>query len=188
MPDIIHQSIQRLAEGGVRFDRGLSDEEISRVQDRLSFTFGPEHRDFLQSAMPVGESWPDWRNGSDEVLRARLAWPIDGVIFDVDNNGFWPASWGARPDGKEDREREAREHLALVPSLVPLFSHRFLASDPRCVPSPVFSVHQSDVIFYGDNLLDYVAHEFRVPPLHPSTRTHVPFWSELSEGAGNLDL
>jgi len=32
-------------------------------------------------------------------------------------------------------------------------------------PSPVFSVHQTDVIYYGGNLLDYVAHEFKVPPL-----------------------
>lgn len=113
VPDIIHQSIQRLAAGGVRFDRGLSDEEISRVQDRLSFTFGPEHHEFLQSAMPVGESWPDWRNDPEDDLRARLAWPVDGVIFDVHNNGFWPASWGARPGGKDDREREARALMAL---------------------------------------------------------------------------
>ena len=71
--------------------------------------------------------------------------------------------------------REGRAHLARVPRLVPVFSHRYLSSDPQFKPSPVFSVHQSDVIFYGDNLLDYVAHEFRIPPLHPSDRTHVPF-------------
>ena len=188
VPDIIAQSIQRLTAGRVKLDRGLSDKEVSQVQNRLGFTFGPEHREFIQSAMPVGGSWPDWRNDPDDELRGRLDWPIDSVIFDVHNAGFWPASWGGRPDGNDDRERVARAHLARVPKLVPVYSHRYLTSDPQFAPSPVFSVYQTDVIFYGDNLLDYVAHEFGVRPLHPSNRTHVPFWSDLSFGAENADL
>jgi hypothetical protein len=27
------------------------------------------------------------------------------------------------------------------------------------VPSPVLSVHQTDVIYYGDNLVDHIAHD-----------------------------
>jgi hypothetical protein len=186
--DLVAQSIERLYASGVRLDRGLSDEEVSRVQDRLGFAFSREHREFIQSALPVGESWPNWWHDSDVDLRGRLDWPVEGVIFDVHQNGFWPDSWGDRPDEVDDREREARAHLALVPMLVPVFSHRYLTSDPRFDPSPIFSVHQADVIFYGDNLLDYVAHEFRVPPLHPGARTHVPFWSDLAEGAENGDM
>lgn len=172
----------------MQLERGLSDRELSRVQDRLGFTFGPEHRELLQLAMPVGRSWPDWRNDPEDELRGRLDGPIEGVVFDVHNNGFWPASWGHRPDSHDDREREARARLADVPRLVPVFSHRCLPSGAQFAPSPVFSVHQTDVIFYGDNLLDYVAHEFMVPPLHPSARSHVPFWSNLAEGAENGDL
>ena len=186
--DLIAQAIRRLSTSGLRLDPGLSDDEVARVQDRFGFTFGPEHREFLQSVVAVGKSWPDWRNEPDDNLRGRLEWPADGVVFDVHNNGFWPASWGDRPDRADDREREARAHLGRVPRLVPVFSHRYLASDPRFDPSPVFSVYQTDVIFYGDNLLDYVAHEFGLPPLHPSDRTHVPFWSELAGGAENRDL
>lgn len=104
------------------------------------------------------------------------------------NNGFWPASWGDVPDGKDERERRARAHLALVPRLIPVFSHRYLTAEPQFTPSPVFSVYQADVIVYGDNFLDYVAHEFGVPPLHPSDRTYVPFWSDLAEGAENRDM
>lgn len=188
MPDLIAQSVERLRQGGVRIDRGLSDREVSRIQDSLDFAFGPEHREFIQSVLPVGKSWPDWRYGTDAELRGRLDWPVEGVVFDVHNNGFWPASWGDRPDEQEDRERGARAHLARVPTLVPLFSHRYLTSDAEFQPSPVFSAYQTDVIFYGDNLLDYVAHEFRVPPLHPSARTHVPFWSDLSNGAESRNL
>jgi hypothetical protein len=190
VPDLVSQSLERLRAAGVRLDSGLSDQEVSRVQDRLGFAFGPEHRELLQTALPVGDpSWPDWRNGSTEDLRGRLDWPIDSAVFDVHNNAFWPSSWGARPDGRAERERRARTHLARVPLLVPIFSHRYLTVDPEYRPSPVFSVYQTDVIYYGDNLLDYVAHEFKVPPLDPSPdRIHVPFWSELAEGAEDQDL
>ena len=186
--DLIVSSIQRLRDGGVRLEPGLSDEEVSRVEDRFGFSFGPEHRELLQSAVPVGESWPDWRNDSDEDLRGRLDWPVEGLLFDVRNNGFWPASWGDAPDGEEDREPQARAHPVRVPRLTPIFAHRYLTADEQFTPSPVFSVHQTDVIFYGDDLLDYVAHEFHVPPPHPSARTYVPFWSDLADGAENPDL
>jgi hypothetical protein len=32
---------------------------------------------------------PDWRSGNRDELRRLLDWPIDGVLFDVKNNGFW---------------------------------------------------------------------------------------------------
>lgn len=189
MSDLIAQAVQRLREGRVQVDRGLSDDEVSRVQDRFGFMFSPEHREFLKAALPVGRSWPDWRDGSDEALCGRLDWPIAGVIFDVHNNGFWPDSWGDRLDDRDVRERVARAHLALVPRLVPVFSHRYLTAGPQFVPSPVFSVHQTDVIVYGDDLLDYVAHEFLGEPLHPSPdRMYVPFWSDLAVGAEDSDL
>ena len=196
VPDLIAQSVERLRTSGVRLDRGLSDEEVSHVQSRLEFSFGPEHRDFIQSALPVGERWPDWRNDADEDHRGRLDWPVGGVLFDVHNNGFWPASWGNRPDRKDDREHEARAHLAGVPKRGRCGGppardcppHRYLASDARYKPSPAFSVYQADVIIYGNDLLDYVAHEFHVPPLHPADRTHVPFWSDIAEGAENRDM
>jgi hypothetical protein len=40
-------------------------------------------------------------------------------------------------------------------------------------------------VYYGDDLVDYVAREFHVPPLHPSPvvgRRRIPFWSDLAEG------
>ena len=111
------------------------------------------------------------------------------MILHVHGNTFWPASWGERPDDQAERERQARAHLAVVPRLVPLFGHRYLTADPEYQPSPVFSAYQIDVIYYGDDLLDYVALEFKVPPRHPSPdRAHVPFWSDLAEGAESRDL
>ncbi len=39
VPDLIAQSIKRLRDGGVRLDPGLRDEEVSRVEGRLGFSF-----------------------------------------------------------------------------------------------------------------------------------------------------
>lgn len=187
--DVVTQAVERLRVAGVELSPGLSDSSISRVQDTFGFVFGPEHREFLQTVLPRGNSWPDWRRGSAQELRRRLEWPIDGVVFDVHHGEFWARSWGDRPGSTREREIEARRFLRRVPKLVPVYSHRYLASDPAYVPSPVFSVHQSDVIYYGDDLLDYVAREFGVPPLHPAaTRTYVPFWSDLADGAEGADL
>lgn len=190
MLDLVARTIERLQAAGVRLDPGLSDAELSRIQEQFNFTFGSEHRQLLQLALPAGEpSWPDWRNGSPDDLQGRLDWPIDGLVFDVHNNAFWPSSWGERPADPAEKERHARAQLARVPRLVPIFSYRYLTVDPEYRPSPVFSVHQADVIYYGDDLLDYVAHEFKVPPLHPSPdRVHVRFWSDLAEGAESPDL
>ena len=65
---------------------GLSDHEIRRIEKSFRFTFSPEHRELLITALPSGESWPDWRDGSHQDLQARLDWPVDGVLFDVHNN------------------------------------------------------------------------------------------------------
>jgi hypothetical protein len=189
--DLVREAVERLRRSGVNLEPGLREAEIARIEETFGFGFGSEHREFLSAALPTGDSWMGWSDAPSTVLQGRLDWPIEGVIFDVRENGFWPASWGDRPEDRRIAEQQAREHLAQVPKLIPIYSHRCLPTDPAPVPSPVFSVHQTDVIYYGDNLLDYVAHEFNTPPLHPATpgeRPHLPFWSDLAEGADNADL
>jgi len=188
VPEYVHRAIDALRSAGVRLEPGLTGQEVETLEREFGFTFGPEHAELLGLALPIGPSWPDWRRGDPEELRGRLEWPIEGVIFDVRSNAFWPVSWGERPSVAAEAERVAREELAAVPRLVPFYGHRCLAADPRYAPSPVFSVHQTDVIYYGDNLVDYVAHEFGGASLQPSERTRVPFWSELAEGFEDRDL
>lgn len=188
MPDLVHRAVDALRSAGVVLEAGLTARERQGLERRLGFTFGPEHAALLELALPVGTSWPDWRGGALKELRGLLDQPIAGVVFDVRNNGFWPATWGERPAADDEAEAAARERLAAVPRLVPFYAHRYLAADSRYVPSPVFSVHQTDVIHYGDNLVDYVAREFGGTLREPSERTRVPFWSPLAEGLEDQDL
>ena len=178
-------AMQLLRDRGVLLDPGLTDEEVARVEERVGFNFGKEHRDFLQEAVPIGQYWPDWRNGSTEDLRGQIDWPLWGILPHAADGSFWPAAWGERPASKPERESAAREHLDKVPRLVPLYSHRYLTVDPIFAPSPVFSCHETDVITFADDLLDWAAQEFHMPPRHEShDSTYVPFWSEISADTG----
>jgi hypothetical protein len=189
--DLVSQAIERLRVAGVTLAHGLSDDEFAMIEETFGFAFGAEHRALLSAVLPTGESWMDWRAAPRKVIQGRLDWPTDGVVFDVHNNGFWPSPWGQRPADRDLSERRAREHLAHVPKLVPIFGHRCLPASPAPIPSPVFSVYQTDVIYYGDNLLDYVANEFNALPLNPAKpgeRPHIAFWSDLADGVEPAEL
>ncbi|KJL24829.1 hypothetical protein RN51_00979 [Microbacterium oxydans] len=145
---------------------GLTASELRDIERSYGFEFGTDHRRLLEVAQPTGEGWLDWRRDSPESIRSRLAWPVDGVVFDVENAAFWPSTWPQKPDSMEERRLIATERVATWPTLIPLYSHRYLpaASD---VGAPVFSVYQTDVIFYGVDILDYLQHEFGPPGSRP---------------------
>ncbi|WP_315093126.1 hypothetical protein [uncultured Cellulomonas sp.] len=171
---------------GVWLDPGLSADELADVERRFGFTFCADHRDLLTLAVPVGDHWPDWLDDDESPLRARLAWPVDSVVADVLAGDFWPASWGPRP--ADDLEAQARRQLEQVPTMVPVYSHRYLPSGTAAPGVPVFSIYGTDVIHYGSDLADYLEREFlgrssRVPDVS----LRVPFWSDLVDSVDPAD-
>jgi len=179
-----------LDSAGVWLDPGLTADEIADVERRFGFTFCADHRAMLTLAVPVGDGWPDWLDEDESAARARLAWPIDGVVVDVLENGFWPGSWGPRP-ADDELEASARRHLASVPTMVPVHAHRYLPGGPAPTGTPVFSIYQTDVISYGSDLADYLAREFlhRSSPVPATDASHrVRFWSDLVDGTDPADL
>ncbi|MFI8789076.1 hypothetical protein [Streptomyces sp. NPDC055105] len=146
----------------------MSERERDQVEERGGFRFAPEHRTLLGAGLPTGgRSWPDWRDGDVEELAERLAWPIDGVLFDVEHNVFRHTEWDPRPAGTQDALEMARTYLAKVPVMVPIYSHRCLLADPNRTGTPVLSMHQTDIIYYGTDLVDYFHHEFGRPVTTP---------------------
>jgi hypothetical protein len=71
-----------------------------------------------------------------------------------------------------------------------LISHRYLPEQPHEQGSPVFSVCQSDVIYYGANLEDYFEREFTRHDSRPwpDKIKYIPFWSDLVERNGGPDF
>jgi hypothetical protein len=171
--------------GRVEIQPPLTDAELTRVEAEFGFTFADDHRAFLAAGLPVGDRWPDWRNGSTEQLGERLEWPVEGVLFDVVHNVYWAGSWGDRPADGGVALQVAREELRKVPQMVPVFAHRFLPAGRGTFGHPVLSIHQTDVICYGADLVDYVFQEFgsstsaERADSRRRARPTVAFWSDL---------
>ena len=182
----ITECVELLKQSHVACDVGLSSDEIRSAEETFGFEFSPDHRDFLAAVQPAGDRWWNWRTDSAEKLRSGLDWPRNGVLFDVENSDFWPESWGVRPDLVADRLDTAAAHIKLWPALVPLYGHRYMPAAPAGTGAPVFSVYQTDVIFYGHDLYDYLRRELKVADLDDTLGqndpTVCPPWSLLAFG------
>ena len=156
---------------------GLSDAEVEAVEERFEFRFAADHRVFLQAGLPQGLGWPDWRDGDPEELRRRLDWPREGVLFDA-KHGFWYPDWGQKPEDRQEALRLAQTRLRDVPQLVPVYLHRYLPGIAGQSGHPVLSVYQTDIIYYGNDLADYLHQEFGIGPAHNlrDAHTSLPFW------------
>ncbi|MGH1522717.1 hypothetical protein ACRAWC_00955 [Leifsonia sp. L25] len=132
---IAAESVELLRSRRVRLSPGLTALELSAVEARFGFDFSPDHRDFLSIAVPEGEGWIDWRGNAGTIDDA-LSWPTEGVVFDVEENAFWPPSWGNAPHSRPERLRRAREQIAKWPTLVPLYGHRYMPASPAGASSP----------------------------------------------------
>jgi hypothetical protein len=170
----------------IRFDDGLSDREVEETQRHWMFTFPPDLRQLLQFALPVTPPFPDWRQGDPAEIQKQLDWPVEGICFDVEHNSFWLEAWGSRPADIEEAKAAAREEAAGAPKLIPVYGHRYLPSEPPEEGNPVLSVQQSDIIYYGENLKDYIQNEFwasfgRTGPSLPENVRTIPFWSGFVE-------
>jgi hypothetical protein len=151
----------------VEFDAGLTDTEVAAVEERFGFRFPPDLREFLQTALLSGPQFPDWRSGDEAALRDWLGHPRQGVLFDIEHNGFWLEEWGPRPTSVDEALQAGSELVVTAPRLIPIFMHRMMPDEPHLPGNPVFSVHQTDIIHYGFDLADYLRREFRLPGREP---------------------
>ena len=152
---------QILIAAGVEFDVGLTDAEFGIIERKFGFQFPPDLRDFLSLGLPISPRWVDWRRMDDKTLRGRLDWPVDGACFDIQNNAFWLEEWGKKPEDLQAAFEIARRAFQQAPKLIPILGHRYIPDAPNEPGNPVFSVYQTDIIYYGADLLDYLQNEFR---------------------------
>jgi hypothetical protein len=170
-----------MRECGIRFALGLKPRQIEAAEEEHGFRFPPDLRAFLEYALPLGRRFPDWRSPTSEFIRDRFAWPADSLCFDIEHNNFWLAAWGPRPDSLEIAQSIARGAVRSAPFLIPIYAHRYLPASPCCAGNPVFSVYQTDIIYYGFDLPSYLSAEFGIPnPFKvPDSPREIEFWSAL---------
>jgi hypothetical protein len=177
-----------LRAAGVRFERGLSPDELRNLESRWAFHFPPDLEEFLARGMPVSHGFIEWRNAPPAQIESALKQPLEGICFDIEHNAFWPDEWGERPEDDDDAFAIAERHVLAAPRLIPVRGHRYLPDAPREAGNPVFSVCQTDIIVYGNDLDQYIRNEFYAQFLSSlSDRVYdgcaktIPFWSQLVE-------
>lgn len=177
----------KLEEAGVVFAPGLKDSEVARAEQSYGFRFPPDLEEFLRYALPVSKGWPDWRGAEDSYVLQMMRWPLEGIRFDIENNTFWHADWGAKPDSLEEAFAVAERKVGEAPRLIPISGHRYIPERPSEAGNPVFSVYQTDIIYYGSHLANYFENEFAYyfgTPGYvlPEPIKRIEFWSAFDEG------
>jgi hypothetical protein len=175
-----------LERAGVVFAPGLSESEIDRIQRRYGFFFPPDLKRFLMFALPISNRFVDWRNADEESILKSLLWPYEGMCFDIEHNSFWLKEWGQRPASLDDAISIAGKAVESAPTLIPICGHRYIPDRPNEAGSPVFSVYQTDIIYYGCDLAEYLENEFgyyfgRSKREIKKEIKRIEFWSRLVE-------
>ncbi|MBE6725958.1 MAG: SMI1/KNR4 family protein [Ruminococcaceae bacterium] len=186
------QRIKRMKEAGIVFLRGLDKAELSRAEEMLNIRFPASLREVLRLGLPVGwgdsppdlfPRWNDFTAENVERLRDWIEQPVQWLRRDVERNGFWADSWGAKPEDAEKTAARFDEIAVHAPRLIPLFGHRSIVSGTFSDDPPIFSSVGMDTIRYGSNFDGWIRAELdrdwtggnkeTVPP--------VPFWDDVVE-------
>ena len=175
-----------LERAGVVFESGLSQDEIKIIEARYGFEFPSDLKDFLMFALPVSQGFLNWRRASDEEILHILIWPYEGICFDIEQNSFWLEAWGQQPASLNEAFAIARKAIEQAPTLIPIYGHRFIPDRPNEAGNPIFSVYQTDIIYYGHDLADYFENEFRYYFGRTEHRLkggvkQIEFWSQFAE-------
>ncbi len=196
---------------GTKWLGGFSDDEINSFEQVWQIKFPPDYRQFLRflgapdrpmysvwyatdSHLAPGErpSFYNWRTDGEAIKRA-MAWPLEGLLFDVERNDLWLNSWGVRPNDAGDRQQRLSTLVREAPALIPIFAHRYLLGVPVRAGNPILSVHQSDIILYGSNIRNYLIAELSEllgfdqqnawrKAVEGVSIESIPFWGEIMNG------
>lgn len=180
--------INLLSSKGIQFEHGLSDDEVLQIEQKFDIQFPPDLKTFLQTKLPTDESFVNWRLGlhsddENQSIQKRFDRVFDGICFDIEYNNFWQKQWVDKPNDLKECFEIAKQHYQTYPKMIPICYHRYIASSPNETDNPIFSIWQTDIIYYGYNLADYLKNEFELD-LHnnfylPSEPKRIAFWSDL---------
>lgn len=173
----------------IKFDKGLTNEEFDKIEKTYGICFPKSLREMYEIALPISASFYNWRNFEEanvRIIKDMLNWPLEGVLFDVEENYFWDDSWGEKPTDAIEAEKKCIEEMKKVPTLIPIYKHRYIPIVKDIDNPPIFSVYQTDVIYYGIDLENYFQIEFDFLPwevindaIDKEEIIIIPFWNQF---------
>lgn len=187
----IRKIITDLKNAGIQFEAGLSEKELEAIESKFEIRFPSDLRLLYKTAFPISENFVRWRfslksDAETNKIKESLNWPLEGMLFDIENNVFWREDWGIAPKKLEEKIKIAKSYYKTYPKLIPIYAHRYIPETPSDSGNPIFSVHQMDIIYYGNDLKSYFANEFRYNKsgsyeLEDYPKKKIEFWSSVVE-------
>ncbi|CAN6832271.1 unnamed protein product [Brassica oleracea] len=166
---------------------GLTNQEISAVESSLGFPFPIDLRSILQTGLPVGTHFPNWRSGSTRnnlLLIVNL--PLLHISKLVVRNGFWVDSWGTRPGSDAEALSLVKKLMEFAPVLVPVYENFYVPSTtPNLAGNPVFQIDGDGVRVLNCDVAGFLQGLNR-PDDHRGSgklrrRRRVGFWTDVAE-------
>ena len=134
-------------------------------------------------ALPISNGFYNWRNFQDvnvEFIKTIINQPYSD-IYNMAKEVYRCEDWGEEPEDEMIYLKEVRKRLKKAPKLVPIYAHRYMPIVLDENP-PVISVHNVDLIYYGENLDDYFDIEFgkkEQNTIKLQKITPISFWSDI---------
>jgi hypothetical protein len=158
---------------------------VEDIENNYQFKYPPDLRAFLMHTLPTSPRFPNWRDSDQTQIIKMLSWPYEGICFDIEFNNFWLSEWGIRPSTLPDAFAIAKQALEHAPKLIPVYGHRYIPDTPSKADNPIFSIYQTDIIYYGADLTSYFKIEFSSPGFaifaiqETDIEKNIPFWTDL---------
>lgn len=168
---------------GIKFEKGLTSDELKQIENIYHIKFPECLREFLMIALPISKGFYNWRNIKEDnvnFIKNIMNIPFSN-IYSMADDVIWCNNWGKKPEDEEIILKIVRTRLQEAPKLLPIFSHRYMPMVLEGKP-PVISIHGVDVIYYGKNLEDYINIEFgnkKQYEIEVKDIIPIPFWSDI---------
>ena len=156
--------IKKLKKAGVKFDKGLTKQEIIKIETLCNFKFPQEIKEFLLCGLPVSEGFYNYRDFSEQNILEinNFQKRIDeSFLFDIEKNNLLEEFREKFKECKNDKDLQNKlfNYLHESPKLIPFYAHRYFFSGLDNMPIVSFW-QPSDSIFYGSNFENYLTNEF----------------------------
>lgn len=164
---------------------GLSPEQIASIEAQLGFRVPEDFAYLFQNLQDPGGVFFPWSAFDKQRYDESIRWVLNGIEFDIQTNHIWLERWGKKPDTLPAALNIARKDFEAWPKLLPIFGHRFLAAEPCLTGNPVFSIMQTDIVYYGADLPHYLLNEFVdsnwALHTHEQKIRRIAVWSDFAE-------
>ena len=165
---------------------GANEQQISAVESHLDQVLPPDLRWLVANTHdPDGYFFPWVQDVSD--IDSFRDWVFRGIAAHISGAMDWLSAWGPRPEDKQERLDIFTTHFTAWPKLLPVYGHRAIPVSPTKPGNPVFSIMETDIIYYGTSLANWISIEFANAPeayarnLRIEEARHIPVWSDFAE-------